>query len=517
MPTVPIKDLGKGGVVKDTAAALLPENIMTDALNVRFLNGSIESILGESVLFNAANVNPEYGIHWRRPDASYSVLMKDGKVVAKAAGGTETVMLNSVDAKYSASIWQVDSFGGGYAIIINNGKSTPMYVLYGDPVANFTMTEFPGWNYLAGNTITAKVVRPFGYSLVAANLKFNDGVTTTEAPVTVRVSTQAVIGGFPQVWQPGLTTDTADEFEVNSKSAIQDLCELRGNMMIYCYDSIHLMSNNNGVYSVRPYIQGYGILNQGCVTEFENQHFVVDRNDIYVHNGSGQVQSVAEGRVKRFFFEAVNTNAYEKVFVTKNAKYKEIWVCYPSHASTGKCDKVMIWNYTDNTWTFRDLPELLSMFISPRIVSGAFKYVTGDTILGCGSTSRVLLMDDTNQMVTPSTGVPYNPVSYVIREKLFAGDPLGDNTIVSLSPVVQTSNTDTTVTVTVNGQNIYDKSPDFANTTGRDAHTLKPKDEKAGYKVDLRETGRFINLKISADGYWRLSFMGLGLNAAGRR
>lgn len=518
MALVPVKDLGKGGVVKDTAPALLPENVMTDALNVRFRNGSIDKILGESSLFTVAGCSPEYGIHWRRPDESYNVLIKDGLAVAKDSAGAETSMLSSVDSIFTDSKWQMDVFGGGYAVFINNGRTTPKYALYADPTADLSFQDFPGWNYTVGTTITAKVIRPFGYALVAGNLAFNDGVDIVEAPVTLRISTQAAIGGFPSVWQPGLTTDTADEFEINAKSAIVDMLELRGNMMIYTNDSIHMLSINNGIASVRPNTSGYGALSQGCVAEFDNQHFVVDRNDIYIHNGSGKIDSAAEGVVKEFFFDDLNATHAEKTFVVKNSKFKEMWVCYPSLTSVaGECNKAMIYNYVDKTWTFRTLPSIVNIFQSPLISGGEFRYAKGDTLLGCSGTIRVFLMDNTYLMMNASTGLAAAYSSYVIREKLYSGDPFGENLINGIAPVLAVVNADDLVNITVTSQNVYDQDADFTNTSGRDLFTITPQSTTQGYKVDPRAAGRFLNYKIESEDYWKLSYLALDLKPASRR
>ena len=521
MALVPIKNIGKAGVVKDTEPALLPENVMTDALNVRFRNGSVETIKGESVLFSNSSIEAEYGIHWRRPDFSANVTIKDGKAYFRTSAGTESVMLNSVDATYTGSRWMLDKFGGGYAVFINNGTTTPMYALYNDPTADLTFQAFPGWNYIPGTTITAKVIRPLGYALVAANLTFFDGTDYVAAPVTIRISTQAIIGGFPTVWQPGLTTDTADELEIDSDSAIVDMLELRGNMMIYSYSSIHMHSINNGIASVKPYIGGHGVMNPNCVVEFDNQHFVVDRNDIYVHNGSGKVDSVAEGVVKDFFYADMHESYLSSTFAIKNSKYREIWVCYADTTSTtGKCNKAMIFNYVDKSWTFRTLPEVVSMFEAPElspVPAGTFRYGKSDTILACNGTIRVLVMDSGYQMVTPSTGALYNYSSYISRDKVFAGDPLSDNYIGGVGMVFKSTNSDDTVDVTITSQNVYDKAADYSNTSGRDLYTITPKSEAQGYKIDARQLGRFLNYKIASSDYWKLSYMALDINPAGRR
>jgi len=508
----PVKNLGQGGVIKDSTSIILPENVFTDARNVRFRNGSVETILGEST-FKTLGINAEYGLHWARPDAGYTVVAKDGYINKISSAGTESAMLAS--SSYTGSKWQTDHFGAGYAIIFNNGTSTPLYALYQDPLADSTLQPFPGWNYTSGLTVRAKVIRPFGYSLVAANLTLTDGVGTTYAPSTVRISVQAAVGSFPSIWQPGLTTDTADEFEINTLSPIVDMLELRGQMFIYSSDSIHVLSIVNGIANVRPYSKGYGTLSLNCIAEFDGHHFVVDRNDVYIHNGSGQVKSLIYGKNRDYLFSDMNQSYTDKTFVVKNNKYREIWVCYVSSTNaTGKCDRAMIYNYKEDNWTFRDLPSVVSMFPSPNLSGVSWQY-GNERLLAPSGTARLYLMDDTYQMYNGTSYADYT--SYVERKRLFADDPFGNLLITGITPVLETSATNDTVNVYVTSQNVYDKLPDYANTSGRDMFTITPKSESQGYKVDPRTVGRFLNYKITSTKYWKLSFLGLDIKPANRR
>lgn len=515
MAVVPVKGLGKGGLNKDTSPVNLPENVFTDALNVRFRNSSVETILGESIAFSMATLTADAGIHWPRPDTRYNVFAKGGQITRKNAAGTETSMMTN--SAYNGSRWQTDHFGGGYAIIFNNGTGTPLYALYASATADATMQPFPGWNYIGGYTVSAKVIRPFNYSLVAANLTINTGSVITYAPNTIRISVQASIGSFPSIWQPGLTTDTADEFEVNAKSPIEDMLELRGNMMIYSSDSIHSLTINNGNASVRPYALGHGVLTQGCVAEFDNKHFVVDRNDIYIHNGSGEIKSVAEGRMRQTFLDDVNQTYISSTFVVRNAKYKEIWLCYASSAATSaKCDKAIIYNYDQDTFTVRDLPAVTSIFRAPELSGAAFK-LGKEVLMVATDTVRVLQMDSGYQMVTPATGAYYDYISMVERKKLVTDDPFGVNCIAGIAPIFEVNQYEDTVDVYVNSQNTYDKVPDYTNDAGRDMFVVKPRDERQGYKIDPRGEGRFINLKIQSKKFWKLSFLGLDMKPTSRR
>jgi len=515
MSVVPVKNLGQGGLNKDTAPVNLQPNIFTDALNVRFKNGAVETILGETTFRTPTNT-PDVGMHWQRPDAGYTILGKGGVINRVSSSGVETAMLNA-PGTYTGSVWQTDYFGGGYAIIFNDGDHAPLYALYQDPLADLSLIPFPGWNYSPGLTVTAKVLRPFGYSIVAANLTINDGVTSKYAPASLRISVQAPIGGFPSIWEPGLTTDTADEFEINTKTPIVDLYELRGQMFIYSSDSVHILSLVNGIPNVRPYSLGYGAMSVNCVCEVDGMHFVVDRNDIYSHNGSGKVTSMVYGRMRDFFYGDLNQSYTDKTFVVKNNKFKEIWVCYVSSGNTnGKCDKALIYNYKEDNWTIRTLPGVTNIFPSPNL-SGVSWQQGNERLLATTGANRVHLLDDGYQMYSVSGSAYTDYTSYAERSRLFTEDPFGNNYIDGLTPVLEVSDVTDTVQVYVTSQNMYDKAPDFSNISGRDMFTISPRSESQGYKVDPRTVGRFLNYRIQSDAYWKLSFLGLSLRPANRR
>jgi len=327
-----ITKLGEGGLNTDTPPMIVPMNTFTDVLNVRFNNNSIETITGE-ILGRVIPSAPDYGIHWRRPDQGYNIFGKNGTFVRVDSAGNQSYMLNSANPLYDNSDWQGTLFNGGYAVVINNGKSTPLYCLYGSVTAGSTFQELPGWNYSPGLVVTAKVIRALNYSLIAANLTITSGGTTTNAPGTIRISVQAPTGNIPQVWQPGLTSDTADEFELSSTSPVLDMLDLRNNMFVYSSDSINVVSIG-ATTKVSPYSKSYGILNTDCVVEYDGNHFVVDRNDIYTHNGSGKIDSLGKNRVNKYFFRNLNKNAINKVHVIKNPFFKEIMINYPKGTST---------------------------------------------------------------------------------------------------------------------------------------------------------------------------------------
>jgi len=509
-----VTKLGEGGLNTDTPPMIVPMNTFTDVLNVRFNNNCIETITGE-ILGRVIPSAPNYGIHWRRPDQGYNIFGKNGTFVRVDSAGNQSYMLNSADAKYSDSDWQGTLFNGGYAVVVNNGKSTPLYCLFGSTTAGSTFQELPGWNYSAGIVVTAKVIRSLNYSLVAANLTVNSGGTTTYAPGTIRVSVQAQTGDVPSVWQPGVTTDTADEFELSSTSPVLDMAELRGNMFVYSSDSISLLTIGQQT-RVSFYSRSYGILNTDCVTEFDGSHFVVDRNDIYVHNGSGSIESIADWRIKKYFFNNLNKSYVDKVHVTKHSYYKEIWINFPKGSATS-CTEALIFNYKNNTWTKRALGNITYSFIGPENVSNTFQY-SKEVVYFTTTGTQTLVTDNNYLMWNGSALASYS--SYIEKIYLNSGDVTGSSLVVSLFPVFDKVPVDANITIRVIGQNNYTDVPNLAidNPNLKDTFTFLPSNDRSqGYKVDPRVNGRLLSFRITSTNYWRLSTMLFDVKPADRR
>jgi hypothetical protein len=518
----PIQNLGKGGLNKDTPRALLPPNVFTDVLNVRFKEDSVFTIQGEETEFTTTEA-PIHGIHWPRTDSNPQAILLDdnGKIVRRTPLGVEATMFNN--ASHANGLWQSDLFGGGYAVIVNNGLSTPLYCLQDGPGTTDTaFEEFPGWNYGTLDQVTAKVIRPFGYALVAANLTLTEGAVVTQAPVTLRISTQAPIGGFPATWEPGLTADTADEFEVNSSDPIQDMAELRGNLLIYCETSIHMLVLLNGIAAVRPYAKDYGLLGVNCVATFNNQHFCVDRNDIYVHNGSGKIDSVAEGRLRDFFLADCDFTLAERVFVYHNRIKKEIWLCYHDNTvdAYAGCNKALIYNYVDDNFTVRQLPHVTHIMSSPRI--GTDEYIRNTEnywMLTGEGTVRTL---DRGWQMWDRQDAEYKAItSYVERVGMTVdGNPFTHASIQGLAPLLESLDTNPVgpeIYIQVTGQNIYDQVANWYNPSNREVFTINPRDTNTGYMVNPRISGRFLNWRLWSDRPWRLSFMVMDVKVDQRR
>ena len=220
--------------------------------------------------------------------------------------------------------------------------------------------------------VTCGIIQSFGNLLVAGDLTEKDGTTIIRRlSGVVRTSDVAVPGSVPNNWNPfAAGVSTADEFTLSETNVIKDMKSLQSNMYIYSTDSIHAMrltGNTNAPVSFSPVTDEYGLLTGGGVIEYDGKHFIIGGNDIYVFAGNpGDIQSLADGRIRNYFFNNLNPIYEQQLFTLLNHHENEVWVCYPTLASlAGECNEAIIWNYRDNAWTVRDLDSVTAGDVGP--------------------------------------------------------------------------------------------------------------------------------------------------------
>jgi hypothetical protein len=112
-----------------------------------------------------------------------------------------------------------------------------------------------------------------------------------------------------------------------------------------------------------------GIINTNCVVEVDGIHYVFDDDDIYAYDGAGNPRSICDQRVRNYIFRNIDILKKSKCFVYHNEATHEIWFahnskgddCFYTGADCTYCNLAAVYNYTDNTWTFYDLPNVSSM------------------------------------------------------------------------------------------------------------------------------------------------------------
>ena len=163
---LPITDLAKAGVIMDSPAVSLPPNVFSNVLNVRFRDGAIRKIEGETVLFQGSNI--VYVAYWQGPfNNMYVVVEADGDIILHLEsdtamtrpGGNIFEISGQQDDPPTNYRYQHTLFNGGFNFVLNNGVSTPVSIsdaeVFGNVVA---AAPLPNWDsYLAQENVVSVV------------------------------------------------------------------------------------------------------------------------------------------------------------------------------------------------------------------------------------------------------------------------------------------------------------------------------------------------------------------------
>ena len=516
MPIQPVRGVGNVGLVSDIPSILLPPESWSDCLNVRFDNGSVEKILGHEQMFSLNTVQPTFLQYWSRPVTPYYVY-GTATALSRIDGAGNISNVTRTGANYSSSgRWQSTLYNGGYTVVLNNGVDTPQYITYGTAgaVQETMFQDLP--NFPASTQ--AGVVRSAGYALIAGNITDTSGATTNFFPGRIIVSSQAAPGGVPSSWTVGTALlTTADEFDLSQTSPILEFVDLRGSVLVFTRDSIHsvVLATPRTPTRAQTLNLGKGILATGCAVEIDGEVFVVDADDIYVTGGTGAIKSVADEKVRDFFFNHLDITRAEETRVIRNLPQDEVWICYTSvSAPDARNDAALIWNYKQNTWTRRDLPGVTAVTFGPRAVGNAFAEASPHVVFSgyqnrasMTLSNRLHVADRTNRF----NGDDFT--AYVERQNFDMGSIDATKWNSTIYPLIDGTGS---VTFRALGR----------NTFGEDINLVTDRNAYSGvfsigndYKLDTRVNGRFISFRFesSDSNSWRLAGYSLNVDANDRR
>lgn len=361
MAKIEFKQPGALGVVLDIAPAELPAGAWSDAMNVRFLDGAALQFLGHGQVYNNPPATPQFLMQANVAGSRYWLYAAATKqyAVSNASGGSVHTDISHITARAGAvNAWSGCVFGGIPVLNAGDGKA-PMY--WNTNLAN-KFLDLPAW---PANT-SCKVLRQYKNMLIALDITRGG----TRLAYMVKWSSLAVPGALPSTWNEADATQDAGEFDLaEGQDPIVDGLGLKDSLIVYKESSTYAIDYIGGQFILKPRkVSGMsGLLNVNCAVEFEAgfgaMHFAVTGSDIVMHDGFS-AKSVLDKKARRFFFQNIDVTNKGKVFVFKNPFLNEILVAYPSIGMTW-CDTALVYNFVDNTVSFRSLPNVTHAAYGP--------------------------------------------------------------------------------------------------------------------------------------------------------
>lgn len=358
MPNLPIRGLGKVGVITDALPHDLPESAWSNARNVRFDNESVvrSSVFKPFILqqdFTTADPILVVDDSLRSANKSVTTLKSDGTITRVTEGFihdvTPTETMAVITRNATACI-------AGSVSYINTPNNPPLSYANGETKYSI----IPHWDA----DDRCESLRKYRDFLIALNVT----KTTTEYPNMVKWS-DAIMAGTRPKWDVTLENGLAGENVLNDSTGyIVDGLELGGSFMIYGSREAWRMDYIGGdfVFSFQKVFNDFSIMTQNCVVEVANRHFVFCEDDIVMTDGITR-ESICEGKVRRKIFTSLDYANRTQCRVILNSAKSEILFCYPSLGSDAQwspnhvgCNEAAVFNYVNGTWTFIDLPNVTS-------------------------------------------------------------------------------------------------------------------------------------------------------------
>jgi hypothetical protein len=197
------------------------------------------------------------------------------------------------------------------------------------------------WNYNPNwKSYYAKFMRLYstpnvGNILVAGGLTVTDldGVVS-EYPVTVQWSQAFGLNQAPLTWQPTVT-NVANQLEIPLRGGVVDAFPCNGQLFLcsvwdtVVFSPINYSTTNTPILGVRLANQGRGMLTANCWANTDKLVYGIDARDIWVFNGQ-DFQGLGNQRVKNWFFDQLDRNFVDRVFMDTNTQKNQIEIYYPT-------------------------------------------------------------------------------------------------------------------------------------------------------------------------------------------
>lgn len=353
MAFVNIENIDRLGIIKDQPDHTLPPEAWSNGSNVRFVDGKVQKFSGEQDVFNTPEVNPHFILPWNTASGQRWLYADAEKIYHIAAGVSTNV------TRYTTTQGDDDYSGASRPIWTGN-------ILHGVPIVNHNnVTDYPQqWDFSTSrfkdlsnwpaNTY-CQAIRSFKNYLIALDITKSGN----RYPYLVKWSHPADAGLVPTSWDETDATKLAGEFPLSQTGGfVLDCLPLSGSNIVYKSDAIWSMTPTGGldVFRFSPIIQTLGMLATRCGTEIFGQHFIVGGDDIYLFNGNSP-QTIVNERLRKWFYNNLHSTHYDKTVVIPNYPKQEVWVCFVESGSVSEyLTKALVWNWTTNTWTIKDLP-----------------------------------------------------------------------------------------------------------------------------------------------------------------
>ena len=402
---------------------------------------------------------------------------------------------------------------GGEVVVLNNGIDAPQSWT-GNTTDLFTDLKYDAGNTWGDVSYTSRVMRPFKNYLFAVDVT----KSSTRYPNLVKWSASASAGTVPATWdETDATKDAGESYLSDDVGFLVDCLPLRDTLVIYGEGAATGCQYIGGRFIWRFFqLFDDGILSRRCVKPVKDSHLVLSLNDLILHDGQTPT-SILDSRRRNWLFNNIDQDNYERSFIAPNYRSNEMLICFPQTGSSS-ADTALVWNYKDNTFSQRDIPNANHIaygIIDPGgslIIDDQSQIIDNDnSIIDTRSYNPTVFYplmcgSEFYQLDSGETEDGTNMVSYVER----LGMDFGTSQDKHVKRIIPYMTSTGSVTFSLCLQTYPDGPVTYKNYTF---------DPNTDWKIDTRGTDKLIGYRVYSDTdiTWKLSGVDFDYEIAGDR
>jgi len=352
MPMLSLKEFARKGLNSDIAPATLDGNFLTYGNNFRVYDNAIHPFGGHTEFADLpASSNIGFISYVSSKSGTFIILLGTDKIYHYDGVFTEVQPddFTPVSNSHEWSVAKLDAIP-----VINHPEIGPMFFNYSTAkYESLPWDKTQSWKDAKRTTDIIRSHKQFAFALGLTE----SGVAMPDA---VRWSAPADIGSVPPTWDELDVTSTAGLTSLGGGGgSIIDGLSLRDSFVVYRERSISVFDYIGGryVWRIRHLSESAGLLAPNCIAEAKGTHYFIGNGDIYRNDGTS-IESIMHKRIKKNFGMQINPSSANTSFTIHNINKSEIWFCVPI-GSSDRPNYAYIYNYNDNSWATRDLPNTL--------------------------------------------------------------------------------------------------------------------------------------------------------------
>lgn len=542
MPIVRLRDVAKNGIVTDQDPYSLPVGAFSTGVNVRFRNNKISSApVYRAVKQPLAEAHPRYGFTAGRNESNNDLFLgyKSGRVYFYTNGIEQDYSPVGFTNSDAEANWT--SYTIGNLVYVNRADRPPWYLLpTGDKFLDLSAATYASPADKWDPTWSARIIAQCGGAVVALNVQKG----ANSFPTMVKTSSIVTEDQYPASWDITKPATLATENILQAMDGgITDACQLGSDLIIYGQREAWRMHADGStfVYSYTKLSSAKGVLNTNCSIELDGKNYCFGIDDIWVHDGISE-QSLCDQKVRDFIYGSLNISQAERCIVQYNPRLNEIIFGYVSGDPLVKfngvdgCNRAAVFNLTDETWTFDDMPSIFSFDDGP--VSNLLTYNTvTSSYQDMGGSYQD--QEDGGKRITVAVGE--GNAAYGLQPTLYAFDVFGTGSVAPypvdanatapaflertgidldevgvdlksyklLRTIYPQARVDTT------GGNMLQIAVGTSDDVNSDTPTygaFQPFDGKEFYKIDVNAAGKWLALKIQWNDFRNFTITGFDLD-----